>query len=168
MNRSAVDVHVELRPLDRTNVDRMLALKVRPEQRTFVASPANSIAASLVREWGDNFEYTPMVVCAGARVIGYVTAVCDPDSTDDYWIDDIMIDADEQGKGYGRAAVCAAVRTIIARYPRCRAIRLACNRRNDAAAALYRSIGFRDTGRLDSHDHQPEFELAGSALDAHR
>jgi RimJ/RimL family protein N-acetyltransferase len=162
------NLRVELRPLDRTNFRQMLALKVRPGQEQFVAPSAKSIAVSYVRLFGDNFEYAPMVICDGARVVGYVTAACDSNSTDDYWIDDIMIDAAEQGKGYGRAAVCATVRMILARYPRCRSVRLTCHRRNDVAASLYRSIGFRDTGRLNPQEQQPEFQLAGAALDAYR
>lgn len=167
MSRAAAEVRVELRPLDRSNFRAMLALKVRPGQEVFVAPPAKSIAASYVRQYGDQFEYAPMLICDGTRVVGYVTTACDPNSRDEYWIDDIMIDAAEQGRGYGRAAVCASLRMIVARYPGCRAVRLTCHRDNRVAAALYRSIGFREA-RLNPREQQPEFELAGAALDAYR
>jgi len=159
---------VELRPLDRSNVMAMLALRVRPEQERFVASPAKSIAACYVREYGDNFEYTPLVICAGQRVVGYVTIMCDPKTGDDYWVDDIMIEASEQGRGYGKSAVVESVKKILARYPRCRAVQLTCFRGNDLAAAVYRKVGFRVSGRLNPINGEPQYELIAAALDAYR
>jgi diamine N-acetyltransferase len=168
MGAERAPVRVELRPLDRGNLAAMLALKLRAGQERFVASPAKSIGASYVREAGDNYRYTPMVICAGPRVVGYITVVCDAATDDDYWIDDIMIDADHQGCGYGRAAAIEAVRGILAAQPRCRAIKLTCFRTNTVAQGLYRSIGFRETGTLHPVNHEPKWELSGAALDAYR
>ena len=160
--------HIELRPLDRSNFMAMLGLRVRPAQERFVASPAKSIAASYVREYGDNFEYAPMVICAGRNVVGYVTLMCDPKTDDDYWIDDIMIDASEQGRGYGTGAVVESVKWILVRYPRCRSVQLTCFRGNDVAAAVYRKVGFRESGRLNEFNGEPQYELVAAGLDAYR
>ncbi len=167
MNRSKPPARVELRLLDRTNFHRMLELRVGPGQERFVATPAKSIAASYVRQYGDNLLYEPRVICDGDRVVGYVTTFCDPATPDEYWIDDILIDAAEQGKGYGRAAMLAVMRTMLSSYPQCRAIRLTCFRGNDVAAALYRSLGFRETGP-NALNGEPEYKLSGAALEAYR
>jgi RimJ/RimL family protein N-acetyltransferase len=159
---------VELHPVDRSNFRAMLELRLRPQQERFVAPPAKSLAASYVREYGDNYRYAPMVICADSKVVGYVTTMCDPTSDDDYWIDDIMIDVLEQGRGYGRAAVVEAVSAMVAAHPRCRAVRLTCFRGNEVAARVYRGIGFRENGRLNPVNREPEWELSGPALDRYR
>ena len=152
------------RPVDRDNWRAMLALKVHPEQSTFVASPARSLAICYVGAFGPEYEHLPHVICDGDDVIGYVTIACDPNSRDEYWIDDIMIDAPQQGKGYGRAAIEMTIRMIVARYPRCETIRLTCFCANHVAARIYESLGFRKTGRLTEEFKEPEYALSGPAL----
>ena len=167
MSESKPPVRVEFKQLDRTNFLRMLTLQVGPGQERFVATPAKSIAASYVRQYGDNFVYDPRVICDGDRVVGFVTTFCDPATADEYWIDDILIDAAEQGKGYGRAAMLEVLRLIPASYPQCRAVRLTCFHGNEVAAALYRSLGFREIG-VNELNGEPDYELSGAALEAFR
>src|SRR5262249_47090044 len=102
------------------------------------------------------------------QAVGYSTTVCNPASENDYWIDDIMIDAAHQGCGYGRAAVIESIRMILRRYPRCRAIQLTCFRANSIAAKLYISLGFVATGMDDDEFHEPNYKLTGAALDVYR
>ena len=112
-----------------------------------------------VRKYGDNYEYSPMVICDGDAIVGYVTLVCDPASFDDYWIDDIIIDAIYQGRGYGRAAMKVVLALIQKRYLKCRIVKLTCFRGNDNAAALYKSLGFEMTGEVDPMFHEPTWAL---------
>ncbi len=84
-----------------------------------------------MRKYGDQYEYSPMVISDGDIIVGYVTLVCDPTSFDDYWIDDIVIDGIYQGRGYGRAAMKAVLELMQKRYSKCRVIRLTCFRGND-------------------------------------
>lgn len=142
----------------------MLALKVHPEQATFVASPARSLAICYVGAFGPEYENLPHVICDGDDVIGYVTIACDPNSRDEYWIDDIMIDASQQGKGYGRVAIEMTIKLILARYSRCETIRLSCFRANHVAARIYESLGFCKTGRLTEEFKEPEYALSGPVL----
>jgi diamine N-acetyltransferase len=152
-------VHVQLKPVDRDNWRAMVRLTTRPGQEHFVSSPAWSLAGCYVRKYGDNYEYSPMVISDSDIIVGYVTLVCDPTTTDDYWIDDIVIDGIYQGRGYGRAAMKLVLAMIPKRYLKCRVIKLTCFRGNDSAAALYKSLGFEPTGEMDPMFHEPNWAL---------
>ena len=154
------EVRVQLKPVDRDNWRAMVRLKTRPGQEHFVSTPAWSLSSCYVRKYGDNYEYTPMVIADGDTIVGYVTLVCDPASFEDYWIDDIMIDAIYQGHGYGRAAMKLVLAMLQQRYRKCRTIKLTCFRGNDNAAALYKSLGFELTGELDPMFKEPIYTLA--------
>jgi diamine N-acetyltransferase len=163
--RSAVKV--TLRKIDRSNWQEAFALRTRPGQERFVATPIMSVALATIRQHGDHYVHTPMGIYDGTQIVGYVTTLCDPQSADDYWIDDILIDARYQGRGYGRAAMTAAIRFMLASWPRCAQIRLSHHPENRVAARLYPSMGFRTTGRLVGSG-QPEYHLSGEALEAFR
>jgi diamine N-acetyltransferase len=160
---------LQLEPADRSNWREMVELKLRDEQETFVAPPVKSLAMCYVRAWGDEYDYLPFVIRDGTSternsIVGYVTLVCDPLSVDDYWIDDIMIDASQQGKGFGREALNLVLRLIAGKYPRCEKIRLTCFRSNFNAAKLYLSVGFVKTGQLTQPFGEPEYALSGAGL----
>lgn len=157
-------VQVELKPVDRENWRAMVRLTTRPGQEHFVSTPAWSLAGCYVRKYGDQYEYSPMVICDADIVVGYVTLVCDPTSFDDYWIDDIVIDGIYQGRGYGRAAMNAVLELMQKRYSKCRVIRLTCFRGNETAAALYRSLGFEPTGEVDPMFNEPNWALTLTPL----
>ncbi len=156
---------VVLEPIDKRNYRALFRMQLKPGQESFVTPPRWTLARCYVRLFGESFEHLPHLICADTRIVGYVTTACDPNSADDYWIDDIMIDAANQGQGYGRAAVCATVAMILARYPRCRGVQLTCFRDNRNAEALYRSLGFEPTGGVDSEFGEPNYILRAGALD---
>jgi diamine N-acetyltransferase len=158
------DLKVILEPIDRSNFLKLFHMQLRPEQSTFVTPPRWTLARCYVRFFGDNFEHLPHLIRAGDEVVGYATTACDPNSADNYWIDDIMIAAEHQGKGYGRAAMVEVLKMIVARYLRCRAVQLTCFRTNTNAAALYVSLGFEPTGEVDEEFGEPNYRLSGEAL----
>ena len=159
---------IQLEPADNTNWREMIGLRLREGQEKFVAPPVRSLAMCYVRAWGDEYDYLPFVIRDDDAVVGYVTLVCDPKSADDYWIDDIMIDASQQGRGYGRIALDLVLRLIAGKYPRCEKIRLTCYRSNVNAEALYLSVGFVKTGRLTPEFSEPEYALSGAPLEKFR
>jgi diamine N-acetyltransferase len=159
---------VTLADIDRSNWREALALEVRPQQQRFVATPLFSLAAALVRRWGDEYIYAPRLIFEGSTPIGFVCTVSNPDSADEYWIDDILIDVRYQGHGFGRAAMAEVLRLTVRQYPRCTAIRLSCHVANDHAARLYLSMGFRVTGQVNPESGHPEYELTGDPLRAYR
>jgi len=162
------DVKVTLKPVDRSNWKEMIQLRTRPEQEKFVAPPLLSLAGCYVKRYGEEYEYAPFVISIGDRVVGFVTFFGDPKSANNYWVDDILIDAAGQGKGYGRAAMLVTIRMMLARFPNCRAIQLTCFRANTGAAALYASLGFRNTGKVTAEFGEPTWELSGAALEKYR
>ncbi|HJU12256.1 MAG TPA: GNAT family N-acetyltransferase [Candidatus Binataceae bacterium] len=161
-------MHVVLRPADRSNWRTMARMQLKPEQQTFVSPPAWSLARCYVRFYGDEFEHLPHLIYVDEQAVGYSTTVCNPTTGQDYWIDDIMIDAGHQGRGYGRAAVIETIKMIVDRYSLCRAVQLTCFRANVIAAKLYLSLGFTPTGLNDDEFGEPTYRLAGSALDVYR
>jgi diamine N-acetyltransferase len=162
MKRS--DQKVVLEPVDRSNHKKLFHMQLRPEQVTFVTPPRWTLARCYVKFFGEDFEHLPHLIRAGDEVVGYATTACDPNSADNYWIDDIMIAAEHQGKGYGRAAMVEVLKMIVARYPRCTAVQLTCFRANATAEALYRSLGFEPTGEVDFEFGEPDYKLSGEAL----
>jgi diamine N-acetyltransferase len=158
-------MEIALVQIDRSNHRAMWRLKLKPEQQTFVSPPAWSLARCYVRALGDEYEHLPHLIYAGEDIVGFSTIACNPASEKEYWIDDIMIDATQQGRGYGRAAVVATIRLILNRYPQCRAIQLTCFRANTTAAALYTSLGFVPTGEIEPIFNEPNYKLADSALE---
>jgi diamine N-acetyltransferase len=158
------DQKVVLEPINRDNYRELFNMQLRPEQAGFVTPPRWTLARCYVRLFGDNFEHLPHLIRARDEIVGYATTACDPDSADNYWIDDIMIAAAHQGKGFGRAAMVELLEMIVGRYPRCRAVQLTCFRVNTTAAALYTSLGFEPTGGVDEEFGEPNYKLAGAAL----
>ena len=66
-----------------------------------------------------------------------------------YWIGGLVIDAEYQGKGYGRAAM-EALLDYLAAQPGYREAALSCDPENTVARRLYASLGFVETGeRVD-------------------
>ncbi len=159
---------VALEPIDRGNYRALFRMQLRPGQEAFVTPPQWTLARCYVRMFGENFEHLPHLLRTGDTIVGYSTTACDPASANDYWIDDIMIAGEHQGKGYGRAGVTETIRMIVNRYPRCRGVQLTCFRANMAAAALYKSLGFEPTGGVDIEFGEPNYILRGPALDAYR
>jgi diamine N-acetyltransferase len=159
---------VVLKSVDRSNWREMVRLELNPEQQGFVSPPAWSLARCCVRFFGDEFEHLPHLIYADQQAIGYATTACNPASEQEYWIDDIMIDRRHQRCGYGRAATIQTIRMIAGRYPQCRAIQLTCFRANSVAANLYLSLGFVATGQDDQEFGEPNYRLAGAALDGYR
>ena len=161
-------MEVILEPIDRRNYRKLFNMQLRDGQASFVTPPRWTLARCYVRLFGDNFEHLPHLIVSSGEVVGYVTTACDPDSADNYWIDDIMIAAEHQGKGYGRAAMVEVIKMIVARYPNCRAVQLTCFRANTNAAALYTSMGFAPTGGVDEEFAEPNYKLSGVALARYR
>ncbi len=62
-----------------------------------------------------------------------------------------FIDKDQQGKGYGKKAAQLAIRILKAANPDMR-IKLATEKANTKAQALYRSLGFHQLPELDGDD----------------
>ena len=142
---------VELRPITEDNFLDAFGLRLAPGQERFVSHPIRSLAQAYVyRE-----QCQPFGVYAEGRMVGYAMVVYDYD-VPEYDIWHMMIDASEQGRGYGGAALDRVIDYIRTKpFGDTGRIALSCHRDNLRAARLYESRGFSATGAGNGE----EFEL---------
>jgi diamine N-acetyltransferase len=115
------------------------------EQRRFVAALGARYLLLSMR----GGRWNSLAVLAGDTVAGHVMWAYD-DESGAHWVGGMLVDAAEQGRGIGRAAMLAVVDHLS--LLGAREIRLAYHPENTAAAKLYESIGFRDTGEREDGD----------------
>ncbi|MFE9040694.1 GNAT family N-acetyltransferase [Streptomyces sp. NPDC012421] len=105
--------------------------------------------------------WNSLAVRAGDEVVGHVMwAYDDEDGT--HWIGGMIVNAEEQGKGVGRAAVRALIRRLAA-LPDCRELRLSYHPDNAPAARLYASLGFEPTGDTEDEEIVAALGVAAAA-----
>lgn len=137
---------ITLRPITSANLWEICRLKVADEQAGFVASNAGSIAQAYVEP-----SFRPLAVYAGEEPVGF-TMYGREESTGRWWLVRLMIDHLYQGQGYGRSAMNALLPLMIEQAGMDE-IYTSYMPGNDNAAALYRSLGFVDTGVMDDDEH---------------
>lgn len=145
---------IALRPITPENFNAVVQLKVRENQQNFVASNVFSIAqASLYDAW------QPQAVYADDTLVGFVLWGIDDDQPQlEWWLIRLMIGAEHQGKGYGRAAAQAAIDAM--REKGAEAVYLSFEPENHGAEKLYRSMGFVNTGRVEYDEIVYRLDLA--------
>lgn len=134
--------HVTLRAIDNDNFHPVINLEVREEQGDFVAPNIYSIAETHVEP-----SFVPLAVYAGETLVGF-TMYGFRDDVGGWWIFRLMIDRRYQGNGYGEAATLALIDLMTERESMER-ITLSYEPHNNVAAALYRSLGFQETGEVE-------------------
>ena len=141
---------VTLRPIGQDNFIPCFHLQLGPGQDRFVSTPIRSLAQAYV--YRD--QCTPFGVYAGETMVGYLLVLFDPEEvTYNLW--HVMIDAAQQGRGYGRAACLAAIDYMKTRpLGASDRVLITCDPKNTAAWRLYESLGFRETGREDEEERE--------------
>ncbi|MFF9979395.1 GNAT family N-acetyltransferase [Streptomyces erythrochromogenes] len=94
--------------------------------------------------------WSSLAIRAGDTVVGHVMWAYD-DEGGAHWIGGMIVDAAEQGRGVGRAAVRALVGRLAA-LPACREVRLSYHPDNAPAARLYADLGFVPTGEFEDDE----------------
>lgn len=140
----------ELRPVTKDNWEDLIELKVRDDQKNFVASNLYSIAEA---QFGEDFEghwdfhpfgiFDDGDVSVGFLMYGYNFS----HPTQQAFIIRLMVDEKYQGRGYGRFGMEKALE-IFRADERIRGVGISYEPENDAARKLYASLGFVETGRL--------------------
>lgn len=137
---------MELKPVNRKNWETALAMQVSDQQQGFVPAVAVSLAKIYIKPDGDEVEYLPFAIYVGNRMVGFIMHAYVMNSSDMYWINGFLIDAGEQGKGYGKAALLQMITWIQSQFPQCEEIRLTVHKDNRTAKKLYSNLGFVETG----------------------
>jgi diamine N-acetyltransferase len=137
-------LNISLREISRDNWRECVRLKVADDQQKYVASNAVSLAQSKYEP-----ECVPLAAYDGGTIVGFVMYRPEDYGLSKLWfIDRLMVGAQYQGKGYGRAAMEALIARLKA-IPGYNAILISFVPGNAAAEKLYASLGFVDTGEID-------------------
>jgi diamine N-acetyltransferase len=132
---------IELREITMENFHECIRLSVADHQRGFVASNMYSLAEAKADGVSN-----PLAIYADGQVVGFTMYCFEPKSGIGY-IDRLMVAAEHQGRGYGRAAMKEVIERLQS-TPGCRWIRTSFEPTNAVAEALYESLGFRRTGEV--------------------
>ncbi|GAA2398206.1 hypothetical protein Cme02nite_06770 [Catellatospora methionotrophica] len=147
---------IRLAPVDAVNWRAVTALTVAPEQADWVAAPAYYLALCQYGEAG----WRPLAVLdTEGDVVGFLMWTVDP-ADGAAWLGGVIIDATRQGRGYGRAAVRAAIALLAAEHG-LSSFALSYEPANTAARRCYASIGFTETG--ETEDAEVVARLHGTA-----
>ncbi|MEH0981246.1 GNAT family N-acetyltransferase [Micromonospora sp. CPCC 205556] len=137
--------HVTLRPVDDGNWRAVADVAPRDDQRVWVAALAARYLLLSMR----SDVWTSLAVYADEAVVGHVMWGVDDDGS--RWIGGMVIDAAEQDRGVGRAAVRTLAEWLGGQDGGC-PVRLSYHPANVSAARLYTSIGFVPTGAREDDE----------------
>jgi diamine N-acetyltransferase len=145
---------VRLAEVTAANWEAVIALKLRKKQARLVSDNLYSLAESKF-----DADAQPRAVYAGRRLVGFLMYdVGGRGRRRMATIYRFMIDKRHQGRGYGRAALMAAIDEIKRRGDVARIIVLYLPD-NRGAAKLYESLGFRDAGEDEDGERIAELVL---------
>lgn len=141
---------VTLVPVDDDNWRSIADIAPRDTQRDFVAATAARYLLLSTREpvWNS------LGVLADDTVVGHVMWGRDPDDGT-YWIGGMVVDAEEQGRGTGKAALRRLLQQLTS-LPDCHEIRLSYQEGNVVAARLYTDLGFTATAERENEGEAGE------------
>ena len=141
-------MNITLRTIDDTNREAVLALSVREDQ-PFVAPNDVSLRQADEANAEQPGVARPFAIYANEKLVGFCMFVFNPEEEDEddrYWLWRFMIDRNEQGKGYGQAALVEIIR-----YFRDRGadrLLLSTEPENECGLHVYHKAGFRETGEI--------------------
>lgn len=129
---------VHLAPVTARNRAAIAALRVEKGQAHFVASNAASLA-----EADEDPDASPRAIMAGEALVGFL--MYDASDRSDVRLYRFMIDAKQQGRGYGRAGLQAFLDDVAALGDVTR-ISICYEPENEPARRLYAQAGFVEEG----------------------
>ncbi|MBP5750398.1 MAG: GNAT family N-acetyltransferase, partial [Firmicutes bacterium] len=103
---------IKLEPINKKNKKAVLALSVREDQ-PFVASNKSSLIEAKEANTEQPGVARPFAIYADDKLVGFCMFAVDmeeEDEDDRYYLWRFMIDKNEQGKGYGQAALAEIIR----------------------------------------------------------
>jgi diamine N-acetyltransferase len=132
-------MNVTLREITPENFSAVINLDVAGDQKLFVAPNVKSIAQAKIYPTA-----VPLAVYNEDEPVGFVMYAYSRDD-EKYYLVRLMIDAQYQGKGYGKAATLEVIRRM-SEIEDCSSIYLSFVPENTGAEKLYSSVGFERTG----------------------
>ena len=134
---------VQLKKITRDNLDAVLALSVAEHQKSYVSTPAESLAQAYV------YKDTafPFAIYANDKVVGFIMLGY-YESRKQYTLWKFLIDKEHQGKGYGKEALKQGITYLKERFA-AKEIYTGVFLGNETAKRLYKSVGFVETGLVE-------------------
>ncbi|HYF64204.1 MAG TPA: GNAT family N-acetyltransferase [Herpetosiphonaceae bacterium] len=145
MNDTPNHPTLSLRPVGADNWRAVAQLTVSEEQRAFVAEPAYYLAMCAYGEL-----WRPLAIEADGQTVGFLMWAVDP-ADQSCWLGGILVDQSQQRRGYGRQAIRAVIAQLAAEHGH-RHFALSYNPANSVAKALYRELGFAETGEQEDDE----------------
>ncbi len=145
---------VSLREITMADFGECIRLRVAETQRDFVASNLFSLAEAKADGVSN-----PLAVYAEGQMVGFIMYDVNRAERRGY-VSRLMIDERFQGRGYGRAALTEVIERL-RREPGLHDIQTSYHPENTAAAALYASLGFLQTGEFVNIEVVVRIPLAG-------
>jgi diamine N-acetyltransferase len=139
-----MDTAVVLREVGKDNWRQVTRLELDEAQKSFVAPNWYSIIEASF----SNGELHSRAIYDVNEVVGYTMFGVEPEK-DRHWIVRLMIAKPHQGKGYGRAAMRLIIDELKQLYQPTE-IYISFEPDNTVARTLYESMGFQDTGEVES------------------
>ena len=139
---------IRLIPIGDDNREAVLQLSIREDQ-PFCATNRRSLEQAEECNSEQPGLARPFAIFAEEKLVGFCMFAFDPEEEDEdgrYWLWRFMIDRNEQGKGYGQAALAEIIR-----YFRDRGadrLLLSTEPENECGLHVYHKAGFRETGEI--------------------
>ena len=152
---------ITLKPVDSRNSDKVKKLSVFDNQ-PFIATNSRSLEQAAECNAEHLGVARPFAIFADEKLVGFTMFAFeeDNDTPDDrYWLWRFMIDKNEQGKGFGKAALEEIIRYF--RDNNATHILLSTEPENEAGLYLYRKYGFRETGEINDNEIVLKLMLKG-------
>ena len=132
---------VSLREVDAANVRAVCELELAPGQSTYVAPAAYTLAEAQhdERAW-------VRVIYAGGEVVGLLALIADTDPPS-YWLARLLVGAQHQHRGFGRAAIALLVEHVRS-LPGARELETSCVPGLATPKGFYIGLGFEPTGEV--------------------
>lgn len=133
---------ISLRPVTKENFDKAIKISVTPKQENIISNVFVSLAECYV--YTDILK--PFLVLNNDVPVGFILFHIE-EKKSKYGFVRIMIDQHHQGLGYGRKAVRLGIQYLKERGAK--VIELSHLKENPHPVKLYKSLGFKYTGKLD-------------------
>ncbi|MEM1446562.1 MAG: GNAT family N-acetyltransferase [Planctomycetota bacterium] len=157
--------NVTLEPVTPENLGAVVRLETRPDQGRFVANNARSLAEAYVypdRAW-------PRAICDNGQPVGFLMLDLvkpdHPEASDgraSYFLWRLMIGAEHQGQGYGRAAM-ALVFEEVRRLPDGVELKTSYVPGDLGPEGFYIKLGFEPTGVVEDGEVELRLDLQAIA-----
>ena len=133
-------MRLTLREIDQGSWEECIRLRVAKHQVSFTPPNVYSLAESKFLP-----DRVPLGIYANDKMIGLLVCSFDPESGD-AWIHRLMIDADQQSKGYTRAPMKKIIRRL-SRLEGCRRIGVKYPVKSNDWGRFYERFGFQANGQ---------------------